>query len=261
MTLCLVSLGSNLGDREAIVTDAIHAISRFPGVSDFRKSSLHKTSPVGGPPGQAQYVNAVVGFDYSGSAHDLMGLLESLERGQRRTRVVRWSPRTLDLDLLAFGQEVIDEPNLRVPHPRMSFRPFVITPAEEAAPDWVHPELGCTIQWLSNVLRHGEDAIEVIGPQSGPIAALLGAERSIRIAAGAYNTASGHPAPQIVRTLHAERGTAKLCVDTDPLGASTISGPTLRLADSPPETWRVELLAACDAIWPPEHPQASNRTS
>jgi len=121
------------------------------------RSALYRTVPVGGPAGQRAYLNAVIGLrppegmDPGG----LLAALLAIERAQGRQRRERWGPRTLDLDLLALGDVVLDTPALRLPHPRMMGRAFVLVPLCEAAPRWTHPVSG---ERACDALRRLDDA-------------------------------------------------------------------------------------------------------
>lgn len=128
-----IALGANLGDRAATLEAAIDAIAALPGVQLLRRSSLHETEPVGGPPGQPPYLNAVIEIDCSLDPHDLLRELLAIEGRFGRTRSVRNAPRTLDLDLLAYGDVRMHEPDLTLPHPRMWQREFVLAPLGEIA--------------------------------------------------------------------------------------------------------------------------------
>ena len=136
-----VALGSNVGDRAAHLAHAFEAIARVPGVRRVRRSSVRETDPVG-PPGQGPYLNAVAEVETTLAPRALLLALLAIERerGRDRTQEVRFGPRTLDLDLLAWGDAVpggpaaIDVPGLTVPHPRMHARAFVLEPLAELAP-------------------------------------------------------------------------------------------------------------------------------
>ncbi len=148
----LIALGSNLGDREANLRAALAHLAADGRVRVVAVSRLVETDPVGGPP-QGRYLNgaAVVETDLAPSA--LLAAMLDAERAAGRTRdpasgVVRWGPRTADLDLLLADDLVIDTPDLVVPHPRMAERRFVLVPAAEIAPDWVHPVLRRTMAAL-----------------------------------------------------------------------------------------------------------------
>lgn len=110
--------------------------------ADLERSRLYRTDPVGGPPGQPDYLNAVVAFTPAPAWRDPLRLLEELhaiERAFGRHRRVRWEARLLDLDLIALGARVVDGPELVLPHPRALQRPFVLIPLLDVAPDWRDP--------------------------------------------------------------------------------------------------------------------------
>lgn len=145
--LALVALGSNLGDRERTLALAFEALGALPGTRLLRRSSLHETAPVGGPP-QGPYLNAAAALSTRLPPLELLRALLRIEREQGRERGERWGPRTLDLDLLAYGALVMHSPELTLPHPRMAERRFVLVPLAEIAPDWVHPALGLRVREL-----------------------------------------------------------------------------------------------------------------
>lgn len=106
------------------------------------RSSLYRTEPVGGPPGQPSYLNAVVALEPKAPYAEPRGLLAALlalEARHGRERRERWAERTLDLDILAFGERVLSSEGLELPHPRMMERAFVLAPLCELAPNWAHP--------------------------------------------------------------------------------------------------------------------------
>lgn len=136
-----VGLGSNLGDSVEELRVAAALLDGLGGRTV--RSSLYRTAPVGGPPGQDDYLNAVVGIlEPRLGPRELLEKLLSLEASRGRVRVERWGPRVLDLDLLAYGQTSIDDPLMTVPHPRMHHRAFVLAPLCEIAPGWRHPDIG-----------------------------------------------------------------------------------------------------------------------
>lgn len=126
-----IALGSNLGDREAHVRGALRELAESGTVRVLRCSTLHETDPVGGRAGQSPYLNAVAEIETSLPAHELLSLLHEIEARHGRTRSERNGPRTLDLDLLLYGELAICEPGLTVPHPRMWERAFVLEPMAE----------------------------------------------------------------------------------------------------------------------------------
>lgn len=126
-----IALGSNLGDRAALIRAALTELEQQGDIRVLRRSSLHETEPVGGPAGQARYLNAVAELDTDLPPRALLARLLAVEAQYGRVRTARNSPRTLDLDLLLYRREVIEEANLVVPHPRMWRRPFVVQPLAE----------------------------------------------------------------------------------------------------------------------------------
>jgi len=147
-----IALGSNLGQRDQNMNAAIEKIKQIVGVQVRKVSSFYETEPVGGPP-QGLYLNAVLEIDCSLSAQELLRELQRIENELGRERVGKNFPRTIDLDILLFGADVIDEPGLNVPHPRMNEREFVLDPLNEIAPDAVHPVMGLSVSELRRVHR------------------------------------------------------------------------------------------------------------
>jgi 2-amino-4-hydroxy-6-hydroxymethyldihydropteridine diphosphokinase len=144
-----VAFGSNVGDRRATLNSAIQALE--PWVRNLRASSFYDMSYVGAEV-QAPVLNAVVVGVTSLDAHALLERLLAIEQDFGRTRPYGGAPRTLDLDLILYGDAVLDEPGLVVPHPRFRERRFVLEPLAEIAPDWIDPVSGRTIsELLSNL--------------------------------------------------------------------------------------------------------------
>jgi 2-amino-4-hydroxy-6-hydroxymethyldihydropteridine diphosphokinase len=130
-----IGLGANLGDRQATLRTALSAMGALPDTRVQRVSSLYGSAPVeaGGP----DYLNAVVQLSTSLAPQALLAQLQAIERAGGRERPYRNAPRTLDLDILLYGDQVIDTPNLMVPHPRLHERAFVLHPLAELAPELV----------------------------------------------------------------------------------------------------------------------------
>jgi 2-amino-4-hydroxy-6-hydroxymethyldihydropteridine diphosphokinase len=128
-----VGLGSNLDDPRRQVEQALQALDRLSLTRRVRASSLYLSRPVG-PQNQPPFINAVAQLVTRLSPLALLDQLQALEQHHRRVRQHRWGPRTLDLDLLLFGEQVIDTARLRVPHPEMTARAFVLVPLAELAP-------------------------------------------------------------------------------------------------------------------------------
>lgn len=134
-----IGLGSNLDDPLTQVRTALKELAELPETTLAACSSLYRSDPVG-PPGQPDYVNAVAALDTRLEPETLLNALQAIEQAHRRVRRVHWGPRTLDLDLLLYGSEVIATPRLTVPHPFMTERNFVLWPLAELAPDLVLPD-------------------------------------------------------------------------------------------------------------------------
>jgi len=139
-----VGLGSNLGERESMIRLALDDLSRLPATRLVRASSLYDTEPVGDAD-QPNFLNAVAQVETELTPRQLLWNLLLIERRLGRVRTRRWGPRVIDLDLLLFGSEVIDEPDLKVPHPELTRRSFVLVPLVELDPLLVHPVTGETL--------------------------------------------------------------------------------------------------------------------
>jgi 2-amino-4-hydroxy-6-hydroxymethyldihydropteridine diphosphokinase len=163
MTVALVGLGSNLGDRAATLAAAAADLARLPGEL-VAHSRLHETAAAGGPPGQPAFLNAAATLATTLSPHALREALSAIEVRHGRRWGPRWGPRTLDLDLLLLGDQVIETRDLTVPHPRMAWRRFVLEPAAEVAGELVHPRLGRTIAQLRDRLLVRPLYVAVTGP-------------------------------------------------------------------------------------------------
>jgi 2-amino-4-hydroxy-6-hydroxymethyldihydropteridine diphosphokinase len=138
--IAYVGIGANLGDAQANVLDAIARLAQLEGGNMLHTSGLYRTAPIDSS--GDDYINAVVCLDTSLPAHDLLAALQDIEQAHGRERPYRNAPRTLDLDLLLYGDVVIDTPDLTVPHPRMHERAFVLLPLLEIAPDITIPGHG-----------------------------------------------------------------------------------------------------------------------
>lgn len=130
-----IGLGSNLGDRRAYLRAAVDQLRTDGDV--IAVSPLYETEPVGGPPGQQNYLNVVVELQTADSPRALLERCRALEASAHRERAERWGPRTLDADVLWVEGDLVDDPDLIVPHPRMWERRFVLAPLADLAPDLV----------------------------------------------------------------------------------------------------------------------------
>ncbi|MCK9615348.1 MAG: 2-amino-4-hydroxy-6-hydroxymethyldihydropteridine diphosphokinase [Candidatus Omnitrophica bacterium] len=129
-----IGIGSNLGDRLANINSAIEELKNNPAIRIEKISSIIETAPVGGP-SQGNYLNGVIKIKTEISAKKLLCTLQNIEKKLGRMRAIKDGPRTIDLDILLYGDKIIDEPGLQVPHPKMFEREFVMNPLLEIEPD------------------------------------------------------------------------------------------------------------------------------
>jgi len=148
MTIAAIALGSNLGNRAETLRAAVRRLRAEPGLRLLAASSFYETAPINCPPGSGEFLNAAVTVETDRSPEDLLQLLLRIERQFGRVRTEPNSPRTLDLDLILYGDQLIHTPTLVVPHPRMHERGFVLAPLAEIVPDVVHPILKKTVREL-----------------------------------------------------------------------------------------------------------------
>lgn len=154
-----IALGSNLGPRLGHLQTAAITLAAHPQITITAYSHIYETAPVGGPAGQGAFLNAVLQVKTMLSAHELLATMQAIEQAQGRERDVQWGPRTLDLDLLLFGDEVIYEPALIVPHPRLTERNFVLAPFCDLAPDHIIPGTAQTVKELNQ--NAGNKGLEI----------------------------------------------------------------------------------------------------
>jgi len=141
MTPAFIGIGSNLNDPIRQVEAAFELLDAMDGARLFARSSLYRSEALG-PVDQPRYINAVALLHTTLDSRELLNGLQDIEDFQGRKREVRWGPRVLDLDLLVHGDQDINEPGLKVPHPGIAYRNFVLLPLREIAPDLVIPGLG-----------------------------------------------------------------------------------------------------------------------
>jgi 2-amino-4-hydroxy-6-hydroxymethyldihydropteridine diphosphokinase len=147
--IAFIGIGANLGDARGNVADALARLGRQSGCRLLASSSLWRTAPVDAS--GDDYINAVAVIETSLEAHVLLATLHAIETAHGRERPYRNAPRTLDLDLLLYGDETIQTPALTVPHPRMHERAFVLAPLLEVAPETVIPGRGLAADFLASV--------------------------------------------------------------------------------------------------------------
>jgi 2-amino-4-hydroxy-6-hydroxymethyldihydropteridine diphosphokinase len=198
-TLALIGLGSNLGDRKAILDAAVSSLRETPGVEVRAVSRYHETAPVGGPTSQGAFLNAAMALEVACEPLELLGYLQEIECHAGRVRDVHWGARTLDLDILLFGDRIIGRhpklsqteprPNqpLRVPHAWLPFRRFALAPAAEIAPDAVDPVTGMTIAELLENLDRRPSYVALAGHQGTRMRRLFRRLTSDLAAAGFSN--------------------------------------------------------------------------
>ena len=156
-----LALGSNLGDSATVLQAAVDDLAALPGLRLGAVSAVYRTAPVGGPE-QPDYLNAVVVGETTFDPLALLTATQGVERAHHRVRDVRWGPRTLDVDVLALGDEVVDEPTLQVPHPRAHERAFVLVPWTDADPAAVIPGRGPVADLVAGVDRTGVTRTDIV---------------------------------------------------------------------------------------------------
>ena len=156
MIKAYIGLGSNLDDPQSQLKKAIISLEMVPSTSVVKTSSFYRSKPVG-PQDQPDYINAVVDLDTELSASVLLDYLQAIENEQGRERKIKWGARTLDLDILLFGDEIINDDRLQVPHVEMHNRGFVLLPLNEIFSDCMIPGVGA----VSSLLQE-EDADDLV---------------------------------------------------------------------------------------------------
>lgn len=140
-TKVYLGLGSNIGDRESYLREAVQSILKQPDIRDLITSSIYETEPVGYT-NQDNFLNVVICFYTSESPMECLDLLQRIEKELGRKRIIHWGPRTIDIDLLLYGNAIINSERLIVPHPRILERAFVILPMAEIDPNLKIPGQG-----------------------------------------------------------------------------------------------------------------------
>ena len=158
-----IGLGSNEGPREKNITAALGALESTKELDVVKVSGLYETKPVGGPPGQGPFINAVAMVRTTLNPHRLLAVCIGIEQSLGRKRDVRWGPRTIDLDILLFDDMVTSDETLTIPHPLMHERRFVLEPLVEIAPHAMHPALEQSAKELLELLNQGGPDLSATG--------------------------------------------------------------------------------------------------
>ena len=296
MPTCLLGLGSNLGDREATLRAALADITALPDVQLVQHSNWYRSQPVGGPSGQGEFLNAAAVIETTIAPLSLLDELGQIESRLGRRPAERWSARTIDIDILLYGNEVAETAMLTLPHPRMSFRRFVLEPAAEVAPRMLHPTIGWPVERLLLHLNAASDQVALVSPSAemrGRLTSLIRESSSadevqppqfataehhwpsswstwFALPSSSRESKSANTTPTPLRYAAAAFPKLTILIDgafakpADKLQWSTLvrrpgRGPTLRLQTPDPAAIDMETLAAIAAVWPDLGPSNANR--
>ena len=163
MHTCLIGFGANLGDGSQTLSAVVEQLDLHAEVHGIKVSRLVQTAPVGGKKDAPMFVNAIIRCETEWSPLMLLKRLLELEQRHGRDRRERWGNRTLDLDLLLYGTECFETVELTMPHPRMTYRRFVLVPACEVAPEMIHPVVGLSVRQLCDVLDLRPNRLLIVG--------------------------------------------------------------------------------------------------
>jgi len=296
MPTCLLGLGSNLGDRDATLRAALADITALPDLQVVQHSKWYRSHPVGGPTDQGEFLNAAAVIETTVPPLQLLDQLGRIETRLGRQPAERWSARPIDIDILLYGNEVAETAMVTLPHPRMSFRRFVLEPAAEIAPRMLHPTIGWPVERLLLHLNAASDQVAIISPSAESRVRLsnVACEHcgASEVQSPTFTTVEHHWPSSWTRWLslhspsreststdakstplpYAAAAFPKLSIlidgpfakPADKLQWSTLvrrpgRGPTLRLQTADPADIDVESLAAIAAVWPDLGPSNANR--
>ena len=159
---CWISFGGNVGDVRATFDAALALLSLHSQIQLGRRSGLYSTEPMGSEAGKA-FINSVCELTTTLEPIDLLTVLQKIENQLGRVRDIRWGPRTLDLDILSYGDRVLIEPDLIIPHPALTYRQFVLVPLNEVEPGWIHPICHLSSAELSKRLEAHPLHVKIVG--------------------------------------------------------------------------------------------------
>jgi 2-amino-4-hydroxy-6-hydroxymethyldihydropteridine diphosphokinase len=182
MARCLISFGANIGDAWGTIQAAASRLqeqlcaavnSAHEEANPFQLSRCFRTPPVGGPMGQPPFINAVAAIYTAASPWDVWHCIRNVEKEFGRERNLRWEARRIDLDILLYDDVRIWTPHLKIPHPRMCMRRFILLPAVDVARDWLDPVSGWTVGQLAENVRSGPSNFVLLGDETGKAESLL----------------------------------------------------------------------------------------
>lgn len=241
----LIAFGSNMGDRNSSWHEALSLLTA-QGIEILRVSRLLETAPVGGPDGQSSFLNSALTVGTTLPAGRLVEALLAVERDIGRVRETRWGSRLVDLDLMLYEQQIHDSGLCLVPHPRLTFRRFMLEPACEIATDWIHPITKCSLgQLLEQLDRVDRRAvIRTIGTD------MQTQRRDVDAVARWLEHAGWALQTDLVEPDQANSGSIWTIVITDKPHppAGLVTGPYLILLASEKAAWESELRAAVQAM-------------
>jgi 2-amino-4-hydroxy-6-hydroxymethyldihydropteridine diphosphokinase len=289
MATVLLGLGSNLGDREQSLRAALTEIEALPDVRVRRAAEIYRTKPLGGPTGQPEFLNTAATLETKLPPLRLLDEMQDIEaRHGRQPTSERWAPRPLDIDLLLYDNEVMETPMLTLPHPRLTFRRFVLEPAAEIAPRMLHPVIGWPVERLLLHLDAATDQLAIVSPSDkyrrhftellingfaanpsapptfaaaeqiwpSPITSWLAFSSSTSAIAKAPATKSPLPYagvafPKLSILLDADSSSLGVAKSQWTVVARRPGrGPTLRLQETEAVTFEAEITAAVRSVWP-----------
>ena len=155
-----VGIGSNLGNPTGNCLRAVELISSLNEVKVLQRSSLYRTEPVGFSE-QDWFINCVIEIRTTLSVYFLLKILQQIEDDMGRIRTAKWGPRTVDMDILFYGQDIVEDERLVIPHPELHKRRFVLAPLCEIAPYFVHPAFGISVEELLNSLQDRSEVVVI----------------------------------------------------------------------------------------------------